>query len=119
MECLETSTGLDALREANRSLRSFLAREARDVQGSDDDLNAMLEVERTLRMVGMQLDLLRRSERADVRTELELYRDNLLRLRRHLGVMQVSATDCQARLFIRDKHLRAAQEWCAATRSTG
>ena len=26
MECLETSTGLDALREANRSLRSFLAR---------------------------------------------------------------------------------------------
>ncbi len=119
MECLREPAGYDVLRHANRSLREFLARDAGAVTGSDDDVSAMLDVERTLRAVGTELDHLQHSDHPDVRQELELYRDYLLRLRRQLGVMQQSATECQARLFVREKHLRAAQAWCAATRTTG
>jgi len=118
MARLETCAGIDVLRHANQSLREFLAKNAA-VQGSDDDVRAMLEIERTLRAAGAELDVLQRSDRADVRLELELYRDNLIRLRRQLGVMQDTATECRTRLFLREKHLRAAQAWCAATRRTG
>jgi hypothetical protein len=118
MARLDESAGLNVLRDANRSLGEFLARNAEAVQGSDD-VQAMLEVERTLRAVGSELERLQRIDRPDVRLELELYRDNLVRLRRQLAIMQSAATECQARLFVRQKHLRAAQEWCAATRTTG
>lgn len=119
MESLNEPAGVDLLKHANRSLREFLARDADAVQGSEEDVSAMLDIERTLRTVGLQLNVLQRSEHPDVHQQLELYRDNLLRLRRQLGVMQHSATECQARLFVREKHLRATQEWCAATRGTG
>ena len=119
MERLTDSARFHVLRQANQSLREFLARDGEQVLGCDEDLGAMLEIERTLRAVGRELELLQRSERPDVRLELELYRDNLIRLRRQLGVMQNSAAECQARLFLREKHLRAAQAWRAATRTTG
>jgi hypothetical protein len=118
MERLEKPAEIDVLRDANQGLRAFLARSAGDVQGSEDDVGAMLEVERILRAVGRELDRLRCCDRDDVRVELELYRDNLVRLRQQLGFLQKSATECQARLFIREKHLRAAQQWCAASHST-
>jgi hypothetical protein len=119
MARLEESAGVDLLRHANRSLREFLARNGEAVQGSDDDVQAMLEVERTLRAVGGELERLQHTDCPDVRVELELYRDNLVRLRRQLAIMQSAATECHARLFVREKHLRAAHEWCAATRTTG
>jgi hypothetical protein len=109
---------MDILRQANQSLRDFLARNCDSAQGSDEEVRAMLQVEQTLRAVGVKLDYLRHSDRDDVRLELGLYRDHLLRLRQQLGILQQSAAECQARLLVREKHLRAAQAWCASTRAT-
>ncbi len=110
---------MDILRKANQSLREFLARNAAASPGSDEDVRAMVRMEQTLRAVGVELDRLQASDDVEVRVELGLYRDHLLRLRQQLGVLQKSATECQARLFVREKHLRAAQAWCASARATG
>ena len=118
MACLGESESLNVLRQANESLRRFLAENAGIAQGNEDEVQTMLQLERSLRAAGGQLDRLQREDGEDVRVQLSLYRDNLLRLRRQLGILQKTALDRQSRLLVREKHLRAAQAWCASTRAT-
>jgi hypothetical protein len=61
---------------------------------------------------------LQKSEDHEVRAELARYRENLVRLRRELATMEESAMGSRARLYSRQKHLHAAQAWCAASRAT-
>lgn len=119
MARLDECASLDVLREANQDLRQFLADNAGVAQGNEEEVQTMLQLERSLRAVGGHLDRLQRIEREEVRVELGIYRDNLLRLRQQLGVLQKSALECRARLFLRESHLRTAQAWCASARSIG
>ncbi len=111
---------LDRLRQANDELSRFFARFAGSpALGSDDEVEALLSMERTVREVGKLLDWdLLHSRDEHVRDELELYRQNLARLRRELSILQGSAIDCRARLFVRENHLQAARAWADTTGST-
>jgi hypothetical protein len=120
MERLEKVSTLDHLRDANEDFRNFFARfGGLPVEGNDEELKAMLQIERTLRSVGALLhgDVLT-AKNVDLNRELREYRENLLRLRDELRRMESSATACRSRLFTREQHLRATRAWCATARST-
>jgi hypothetical protein len=112
--------GLDLVRSANETLHRFLADFAGEaVQGTGNEVAAMLQLERTLQSVGRLLKgNLQASQDAELRDEIAQYRDNLVRLRQELSALQSSAANCRARLFTREEHLHAARAWCAATRTT-
>jgi len=120
MERIDDQAALELLRRANDRFGRFFARfSGAPVLGTDEEVEALLQVERTLQSVGAFLDgRLQRSQAAEVRDELERYRQNLLRLRQELAVMQNAAMGSQARLLARQKHLHAAKAWCAASRAT-
>jgi hypothetical protein len=120
MERIDDCDRLQLLRRANERLRRFFARfSGAPILGTDEEVEALLQVEGTLQSVGTLLDgRLQSSRTAEVRDELALYRANLLRLRHELAIMQSAACDCRARLLERQKHLHAAQAWCAASRAT-
>src|SRR5580698_30933 len=111
---------LELLRQANSRLTRFFDRFAgAPVLGTDEELQAMLEVERTLKSVAALLDgRLQSDPTVGVREELARYRVQLLRLRDELARMEQSAAGCRSRLSARHKHLHAAQAWCAASRAT-
>ncbi len=89
------------------------------VEGNEEELKAMLQIERTLRSVGALFQSGLPSVRnGELRRELAEYRDNLLHLQQELRRMEESATSCRGRLFNREQHLRATQAWCATARST-
>jgi hypothetical protein len=116
----DAAATLDHLRRANESFRRFFAYFAGvPVRGTIEEVESMLQVERTLQSVSRFLHGdLKGMWSQDVRDEIACYRENLLRLRHELSSMQQSASNSRARLFTRDEHLRAASAWCAATRST-
>ncbi|HLI62434.1 MAG TPA: hypothetical protein VKV05_03465 [Terriglobales bacterium] len=120
MECLDERSGVELLRQANQCFGRFFARfSGAPVVGDDEEIKAMTEVENALRAVGPYLDgRLQRDSSTEVRQELSLYRDNLLRLRLELAAMESSALDARARLSVRQGHLKAAKEWCTASRAT-
>lgn len=120
MERMNNGNELELLRRANLRLDHFLVRFARAaVFGTDEEVEAILEVQRTLESVGALLKQeIQRSKDEDVQSELAIYRANLIKLRRELAELQDCALSCQARLFARQKHLHAAQAWCAASRTT-
>jgi len=120
MERVDDQAGLEALRRANERFGRFFARfSGAPVLGTDEEVEALLQVEATLQSVGAFLDgRLQRSQAAAVRDELARYRANLVRLRHELASMQSAANSCRARLIARQKHLHAAQAWCAASRAT-
>lgn len=111
---------LGLLRRANLRLDRFLMHFARAaVLGTDKEVEAVLEVQRTLESVGalLQQDI-QHSNDEEVQSELAIYRANLIKLRRALAELQDAAISCRARLFARQKHLQAAQAWCAVSRAT-
>ncbi len=118
---LNNNESLELLRRANAQFRQFFERfSGAPVMGTDEEVEALLHVERTLQSVGALLDgQLEKSEEPETREELSHYRANLIRLRNELATMQQSATSCRAHLDSRQKHLHAAQAWCAASRATG
>jgi hypothetical protein len=120
MERLERDL-LETFCRANSTLASFFrAYSGQAVQGSTEELQAMLGVERILTEAGRLLrHELPRSADPEVRRELAIYRENLLRLRAELGAMQQSASAAQAHITVRRKHLDSARQWCAASRDTG
>lgn len=120
MERMSEAAELDLLRSANDLFRRFFARFAgAAVQGSQEEVDAMLQLERTLESVGILLDRgVPRDCSPVLRAELGSYRENLLRLRRELASMQESAISSHGRLFVRREHLAATQAWCATARST-
>jgi hypothetical protein len=117
---LDNNDGLELLRRANVQLERFFGRFAGAVvMGTDEEVDSLLQVERTLRSGGALLNEgLQESQDHEVRQELIRYRDNLVHLRNELARMQESAVGCRARLYTRQKHLHAAQAWCAASRAT-
>lgn len=111
---------LDLLRRANARLENFFARfSGAPVLGTDEEVEALLQVERAMRSIGTLLGKgLEESKDAETQQELARYRAHLLRLRRELAIMQDSAAGSRARLSARQKHLHAAQAWCAASCAT-
>lgn len=123
MERIEKMPSLDLLRNANDRFRNFFARfGGLPVEGNQEELEAMLQIERTLRSVGALLETgipASTSKNGELNRELAEHRENLLRLREELRRMESSATASRARLFTRERHLQATRAWCAAARSTG
>lgn len=119
MERLDEISSLDHLRDANERFRNFFARFAGlPVEGNEEELKAMIQIERTLRSVGGLLDSgLPAVKSGELQRELAQYRENLLHLREELRRMENSATVCRGRLFTREQQLRATQAWCATARS--
>jgi hypothetical protein len=120
----DPAASLDLLRSANETFGRFFEHFAGvPVRGTDEEVEAMLHVERILRAVGRflngDLKAAQAAQNDELREEIGRYRGNLLRLRQELSTMQSSAHRSWTRLLTREKHLRAAQAWCAATRSTG
>ena len=120
MERLNEQAGVELLRQANQCFGRFFTRfSGVPVVGAEEEIKAMLQVENALQAVGPYLDgRLQRNTSGEVRDELARYRDNLLRLRLELTAMESSARDARARLSVRQNHLEAAKEWCAASRTT-
>ncbi len=118
---IDNTAHVELLRRANAHFSQFFARfTGAPVLGTDEEVEALLQVERTLQSVRVLLDgRLQQSTDSEVRDQLTLYRINLLRLRGELASMQDSAAGCRARLDMRQKHLHAARAWCAASRAIG
>ncbi len=120
MERIAETSSLDLIRAANERFRNFFARFAGlPVEGSEEELRAMLQIERSLKSVGALLTRgIQASPAGDLQRELGEYRQNLLRLREELKRMESSATASRGRLFTREQHLQATRAWCDAARST-
>lgn len=120
MERIDEYDSLQLLRRANERFTRFFARfSGAPVLGTDEEVEALLQVENTLHSVRTYLDgRLQGNQLVSVRDELARYRANLIRLHHELAVMQNAAMGCRARLSARQKHLHAAQAWCAASRAT-
>lgn len=119
MERIEKISSLDLLRDANERFRNFFARfGGLPVEGNEEELKAMLQIERTLRSVGVWLEGgIPAAKNGELHRELAEYRENLLRFREELRRMEGSANACRSRLFSRERHLRATRAWCAAAGS--
>jgi DNA repair exonuclease SbcCD ATPase subunit len=119
MERVDDKANLELLRRANQRFDHFFARFAgAPVLGTTEEVEALLQMEATLKSVGAFLDGRLQSSQADlVRDELACYRANLVRLREELARMQNAANHCRTQLSARQKNLHAAQAWCAASRS--
>jgi hypothetical protein len=108
---------LDVVRQANVRLRRFLDRSGAPVSGTNEEVEALLQVEEILQSVGVLLDSgVQKVDDLAVREELVRYRENLLLLRGELSVMQESATAFRAHLYSRQDHLQAVKAWCVASR---
>jgi hypothetical protein len=112
MECVENGQ-LQLLRRANHELEHFFEHSSPAVAGTQEELEALLQVERVLCAVGATLeDVAQNISDGEMREELAAYQRSLLRLQQELGAMQTSATSCRARLFMRQQNLHAARAWC-------
>ena len=120
MERLDDYDNLQLLRRANERLARFFARFAgAPVLGTQEEVEALLQVESAMQSIAALLDGgLQNPRTAEVRDEVAQYRANLVRLRDELAIMQNAATKCRQRLLARNQHLQAAQAWCAASRAT-
>ena len=120
MERMNSEIRLDVLRRANSDLEHFFSHfSGVPVSGTHEEVEALMQVERALRSVGALLDRgLEEGANRETQEELASYRGNLLRLQRELAVMQNSAANCRSQLFTRQRHLRDAQAWWAASRTT-
>lgn len=120
MGCLTGENEIHLLRRANMDLDRFLARFSRAaVLGTEEEVTALLHLQRTLAIGGLLKQDIQHSSDDNVQSELAIYRANLIKLRRELAELQNSAEECKVRLFARQKQLHAAQAWCAASRDTG
>ncbi len=119
MECISDGASLELLQRANSCFGRFFEQFAGvPVTGGDDELHALLQVQEMLESVGALLDgRLQSASKRDVREALGCYRENLVRLRRQLAIMQESAIARRARLDSRREHLDGAQAWCAVSRA--
>jgi len=120
MERIDEYDSVQLLRRANERFSRFFARfSGAPVLGTNEEVEALLQIENTLQSVRPYLDgRLQNSQTVQVRDEIAQYRANLLRLHNELGAMRNAAMGCRARLSQRNKHLHAAQAWCAASRAT-
>ena len=112
-------SSVELVRRANERFYVFFERfGGRPVEGTDDELQAMLEIERGLRSVGTVLEGGIENSSGELHEELAEYRENLMRLREELRRMENSATATRDHLFTREQHLQATRAWCDAARAT-
>lgn len=118
MERVMAFEELSILQHANHVILEFLGRYAgRPVQGTQQEVRALCEIEATVRSVGAILHAGQPSAMPQpVSAELTMYRENLTRLHNELACLQISASErlngCEGR---RD-HLNGLQLWYRALR---
>ena len=119
MERMNDSASLELLQRANACFTGFFERfSGVSAAGPDEELRALLQLHEALESVGALLDgPLQKSSSQEVCQALYCYRQNLLRLRGQLAIMQQSAIACRQRLDCRQQHLRGAKAWCVASRA--
>jgi hypothetical protein len=119
MERINDVTGLELLLRANACFSRFFERfSGVSTAGSSEELRALLHLHEALQSVGALLDgRLQSTIDPDVREALGRYRENLVRLRSQLAIMQQSAVASRERLYCRQEHLRGAKAWCAVSRA--
>ncbi len=119
MERINEVSNLDLLRDANEGFRNFFARfGGLPVEGNEEEVQAMFQIERTLRSVGTLLESgIQLAKNSELHRQLAEYRENLLRFREELRRMEGSANACRSRLASREQHLQATRAWCATARS--
>lgn len=121
MERIDDSANLELLRRANTCFSRFFERLAVPPAASpEEELGALLQLHEMLESVGALLDgRLQSAVNREVRGALGSYRENLVKLRSELAVMQKSAIARRASLDARREHLCSAKAWCAASRAIG
>jgi len=119
MECINDSASLELLRRANTCFTGFFERFSGALAASpDEELRVLLRLHEMVESVGVLLDgRLQSTAHPDVREALGCYRDNLVRLRGKLAIMQQSAIARRASLDSRREHLYGAKAWCSVSRA--
>ncbi len=119
MECVSDNAKLELLQQANACLEHFFGWFAGTrATAADQELRALLQVQETLESVGALLDgRLQSACRRDVGEALGRYRENLVRLRCQLAIMQSAALTRRAGFDSHREHLHAAMAWCSASRA--
>lgn len=119
MECITDSASLELLRRANTCFTGFFEHfSGSRAVGSDEELCALLRLHEMVESVGALLDgRLQSLTNRDVREALGCYRENLIRLRSELALMQKSAIARRASLDSRREQLHGAKAWCAVSRT--
>jgi hypothetical protein len=119
MERMNDSANLELLERANACFTCFFARfSGAPAAGPDEELRALLQLHEALQSVGALLDgRLQSAISHEVCPALDCYRQNLVRLRSQLAIMQQNAIARRERLDCRQEHLRGAKAWCVASRA--
>jgi hypothetical protein len=119
MECIDDSLNLKLLQRANVCFAAFFERfSGAPSAAPDDELRALLQLHEALESVGALLDgRLQSAISHEVCPALDCYRQNLVRLRSQLAIMQQNAIARRERLDCRQEHLRGAKAWCVASRA--
>jgi hypothetical protein len=116
---MNDSDSLELLRRANNCLADFFGRFSNAAAaGPDEELRALLRLHEMVESVGALLDgRLQSTTNPDVREALGCYRENLVRLRSELAIMQESAFAHRVSLDSRREHLYGAKAWCYVSRA--
>jgi hypothetical protein len=117
MERIEDGANLELLQRANVCFAGFFERfSGAPAAGPDEELRALLQLHEVLESVGALLDgRLPSAIGREIHAALDCYRQNLIRLRSQLNVMQQTAMARRQRLNLRQEHLRGASAWCIAS----
>jgi len=119
MERVNENAGLELLQRANVCLTGFFEQFFDTPSyGSDEELRALVQLHETLESVRAWLDgRLQNATNHDLREALRGYRENLIRLRRQLAIMQEDTLTARSHLDSEREHLASARAWCAASRA--
>ena len=119
MECMNDSASLELLRRANTYFTGFFEHfSGARAAGTEEELRALLGLHKMVESVGVWLDgPLQSTTNPEVREALGCYRENLVRLRNELAIMQESAIARRASLDSRREHFYGAKAWCSVSRA--
>ena len=119
MERLADSARLELLQRANACFAGFFRRfSGAPAVDPSEEFHALLRLHETLESVGALLSgPLQIAASNEVCQALDCYRENLVRLRSQLAIMQQSAMAQRQSLDHRRDHLQGAKAWCAGSRA--
>jgi hypothetical protein len=119
MERLADSARLELLQRANACFAGFFRRfSGAPAVDPSEEFHALLRLHDTLESVGALLSgPLQIAASNEVCQALDCYRENLVRLRSQLAIMQQSAMAQRESLDHRRDHLQGAKAWCAGSRA--
>ena len=119
MERVNDSTRLELLQRANACFSAFFENFCgASAAGPEEELRALLQLHEAMESVGSLLDGgLQAATARQIREALDCYRQNLIRLRSQLSLMEQSTMASRERLNLRREHLSGARAWCVASRA--